>query len=135
MREGIALDLGALIAGARGAQREKDGNGFDTTISNEAQIARLQEAAGDYADARRQCPFKVGDIVTPRPQYGTKGVGAPHIVVDVLQPHDVKPNFAGANSSSLHYGTRSDMRVLCMLDDSTMAAFWGESYQYEKYEG
>lgn len=97
----------------------------------EAQIATLKEACERYA---APCPFKVGDIVTPRKGYSTRGVGVPHVVLEVLaeplQLMKADPRVMSMNC----FGRRIDMRVLCHGEtDGELAAYWVESWEYEPY--
>ncbi len=77
------------------------------------------------------CPFKVGDLVTPREGYGTKGVGRPYVVIEVfsepvraLNPKDL---FSPA------YGVVHDIRILG--EQCHLHAYMAASYEYEKYAG
>lgn len=96
----------------------------------EAQVATLTEAYARYAAA---CPFKAGDLVTPRCGYGTHCVGKPHVVLEVISTpirnfECPDPRDRGCSG----YGSRMDIRVACFTR-GTVAAFWGESWVYEPY--
>lgn len=127
----IPMDLSDILGGAS-EERKRSGNGYDVSLDHEIQIERLREAAEPYTDAKDNGPrFRVGDLVQPMKQFGIKGCGAPHIVVEVLK--GAQPLFSSDNPSSLHNGNRLDMRVLVMLDNDTIVPFWVESWQYEAY--
>lgn len=93
----------------------------------------LREIAAAYA---APCPFKAGDIVTPRRNYNIKGAGEPHVVLEVITRPD--PNFGAAKSpvetSSHAYGARRDVRIACE-NGGHIAAFWMESWTLEPYRG
>lgn len=114
-------DLGAMFGLHMG---EKD----KRKILPEAHLERVKEAAERYA---RPNPYKVGDIVTPRKDSGMKGVGEPHVVVEVLT--EPRRTFEGSGFGGSSFGANMDVRVMCLMDDLTLA-FWGESWMLDKWE-
>lgn len=126
MMERIAIPLGDLLA-----DRLNESGG--SRPLPEAQIATLREAFERY---KGECPFKPGDIVTPRKGYGYRDAGLPHIVLEVL--NEPLRNFEVTESvgtSSSGFGMKLDVRVACFTRDATVAAFWQESWCLEPYEG
>lgn len=96
----------------------------------EAQIEVLREINERY---QAGCPFKTGDLVTPRDGYNLRQAGEPHIVIQVL----VEPaqNFADASESGSHrFARRIDMRV-ASLAQGEYTAHWVESWTFEAYTG
>lgn len=93
----------------------------------EAQIATLIEANAAY---QKRCPFKVGDIVTPRPTsiYDHKGI--PHVVFEIA-PNPIR-DFEPGNCFMHGYGCRLDIRVGLLIGDEVVA-FWQESWQHQLY--
>ena len=93
----------------------------------EAQIATLVEANAAY---QKRCPFKLGDIVTPRPTsiYDNKGV--PHVVLEI-SPVAIR-NFEPDNCFAHSFGSRLDIRVGVLIGDEVVA-FWQESWQHQIY--
>jgi hypothetical protein len=93
----------------------------------EAAIMRLREFA---ARDSRDCPFSVGDIVTPRRDGIFNGSGDPQIVVETRLPAHT---LLGAPGHPL-FGARCDMRVAHIFDDMVVAS-WVDSTHYEPYTG
>ncbi|PZU87891.1 MAG: hypothetical protein DI527_18150 [Chelatococcus sp.] len=115
--------LHQLLAQARDAQRERRAI---PALADEM----LVEAAARYAACRQFVPFRVGQLVTPRPDCAYKGAGDPHIVVEVLPMP--KPAFAVAKPGNHEFGHMVDMRVLCYAEQ-TIASFWVESWAFEPW--
>ena len=92
----------------------------------------LREIAETY---QKPCPFKVGDLVTPRRGYWVKGAGEPHVVVEVFDPP--RRFFSQEDCEAVNtitYGARLDMRVVCMSSHSrSIVAYCGESWGYEPF--
>jgi len=94
-----------------------------------AQIMELREYAAPYG----QCSFKVGDVVTPRPLAPIRGVGQPHLVIEVA----CEPirNTDGDVNSQL-FGARLDMRVVGYHPTTkahAIGAHWVESWMFEPF--
>lgn len=90
----------------------------------------LQEAAQRHA---KGCPFKPGDLVTPRKGYNLKGAGEPHVVMEIMAP---EPQRGEAAEKAYMGGIARiyDMRVLsCVRED--LIAYYAESYCYEAWKG
>lgn len=99
----------------------------------EVQVSTLQEAFKRYEDG---CSFKAGDLVTPRAGYNYKGVGKPHIVLEVAAaPVRVFEISSNVRTGSSNFGERLDVRVACHDDDGDIVAFWQESWRIEPYTG
>jgi hypothetical protein len=98
-----------------------------------ADVAALRAAADRFNGPN---PFKPGDLVTPRADSPLKGVGRPHIVLEI-DPAPVSnrvPAFHGdANQSD--FGARRDIRVasVCDCDHGEIATHWAESWHFEVY--
>jgi hypothetical protein len=99
----------------------------------EAQIATLQEAFTAYS---APCPFKPGDIVTPRATATYRDRGKPHVVLEVLNTPicNFEPSSVEGGVFSGGFGNRLDIRV-AVLKDGIVATFWNESWQHELYTG
>ncbi|WP_024278598.1 hypothetical protein [Xanthobacter sp. 126] len=122
---GLAEALVAVLA--EGGTRP-----FRLTLPEE-QAATLKDVAQRYAAG---CPFKPGDLVTPRAQHNIKGAGLPQVVLEVIDdPLDApvagstKPSDYGNPS----FGARLDLRTAGIAEDGTVCAWWGESWQFEPY--
>ncbi|RWX72560.1 hypothetical protein [Mesorhizobium sp. M2A.F.Ca.ET.039.01.1.1] len=129
--DGFAINLSDLIAGGRPAAKPAAPRPIP-----EAQIATLREAFERYTNP---CPFKPGDIVTPRKGFGYADAGEPHIVLEVAE----KPirNFeAPADVSNIYssaFGSRVDFRVASLTDgrgETAIVAYWQESWRHELYK-
>lgn len=111
---------------ARAAQDNPD----QAAILPEAAIETLKEVAARYV---ADCPFKVGDIVTPRRGFSVRGAGRPNVVLEVIGAPirnfvTFEPDHTGLNS----FGRKIDMRVV--EADGNIRAFWVESWAFEAYE-
>lgn len=98
----------------------------------EAQIAELTALYERYAAG---CPFKPGDLVTPRKSSPLARCGEPHVVLEVIAP--AAPHFAIADptdSDSQCFGARHDMRVGVLSGHGRIVAHWVESFDFEPYE-
>ena len=89
----------------------------------------LKQVAANYA---APCPFKAGDLVTPRRGYNTKGVGLPHVVLEVLASPKVV--WENDNVGSPHHGAVWTIRVACEVGGNIMA-YWMHHYTVEPYTG
>jgi hypothetical protein len=99
----------------------------------EAQIATLQEIADIY---RRGCPFKVGDVITPRNGHNMKGAGRPHVVMEVFdEPVRTLTSADPADTSQCTFGRRMDMRVATFsVEMGVVVAFMTESWEFESFK-
>lgn len=99
----------------------------------EAVVHELRGLCQRYAAG---CPFKPGDLVTPRPGYNKRGAGDPHIVLEVADsPHrNFVPCEDQSDTSSAHFGARLDVRVGASMGGDYVA-FWAESWVLEPYAG
>lgn len=125
------IDLGRLLGGFGGADFEDKPEA--PRPLPEAIIANLREVQARYAEP---CPFKPGDIVTPRAGSSLRNAGEPHIILEVLEtPHitlarDYDPTISGSSS----FGQRLDVRFAALYGEN-YAPFWGESWMFETYTG
>lgn len=127
--QGIAINLGDLMRDAMGKQEKERGQ--KSRPIDEAQVMELEAL---YARYIAPCPFKPGDLVTPRPNSNYTDNGIPHIVLEVAEqpirlfhandPHDI---------SAHSFGPRLDVRVAIIADGERMVAFWQESWQLEAW--
>ena len=76
------------------------------------------------------CPFKPGDLVTPRVGYNIRFAGSPHVVIEVFDQRrePARPHERG------DLAPRHEMRVVCQVDGD-FVPFFAESYAYEPYAG
>lgn len=102
----------------------------------EAQIETLREVCQTYHAGNT---YKVGDLITPRRGYGTKGAGIPHVVIEVFDPpirvHQVQNSL---DSTSNGFGRRMDLRVATMSNGRrsglvAVCCFHVESFEYEPF--
>lgn len=127
--EGIAINISDLVRDAIGKQGK--GRAEKQRPLDEAQVMELKAMYERYA---APCPFKPGDLVTPRSNSNYTDNGVPHIVLevaetpirvfDIEEPHDI---------SSHAFGPRLDVRVGIIADGERMVAFWQESWQLEAW--
>ncbi len=122
--------LGEMLARMAGGSDDDDAK---VPVDPEAQIMELRQMGEIYAASIKECPFKVGDLITPRPNVGIKGPGYPHLVVEVRP--DAMPRFDDDSDGKSGNGRRLDIRLLCYAAGRTdIVPFWGESWTYQKYE-
>lgn len=110
----------------------------------EAQIATLREAFERYT---APCPFKPGDIITPRDGFGYSDAGVPHIVLEVrsddisvadgpIRPFDQTSDVTDIYSNA--FGSKLDIRVAVLNSNGhrvAVCAFWQESWRHQPYTG
>lgn len=77
-----------------------------------------------------RCPFKVGDIVTPKPTSTYADKGVPHVVLEVAA--DPIRDFETGDCLLDNYGCRLDIRVGVLIGDEVVA-YWQESWQHQLY--
>lgn len=109
--------------------QHEHGNGSGKRPLPEAQIATLREAAMRYT---APCPFRVGDLVTPRKGYRYHDAGLPHIVLEVSD--DPIRTWPADEPNSSGFGPRLDVRVANFASDGTVVAFWQESWCLERFD-
>jgi hypothetical protein len=68
------------------AGEEHRGGGEPETLTGTKLEATLLDLHGIKDAMQTPCPYKVGDVVTPKTGANTRGVGLPHVVVEVLDP-------------------------------------------------
>jgi len=99
----------------------------------EVQVLTLQEVFARYEEG---CPFKPGDIVTPRKGYAIHGAGKPHVVLSVGRPPIPQTWPADPMNVGLaNFGARLDFRFAGFGPSGNIAAWFGESWQYEPWTG
>ena len=119
------MDILEMMAKAASRQNEED----KPTPLPEAQVARLREMITAYSATT--CPFKVGDLVTPRRDSPLKGTGVPHAVVAT---RDADYDWDCGESGDITFGMRFDMRVISVQQES-IVPHWVESAGFERYVG
>jgi len=95
----------------------------------EAQIMELKDFYERYVG---ECPFKPGDIVTPRQNVGVNNTGIPYVVLEVIERDD--PVFDIEHIGSAANGARLNVRVACFFSDEEISMFWHEHQLLEPYE-
>lgn len=101
-----------------------------TTILPEAQIMELRAAVARY---EQDCPFKVGDLVTPRANSPYRNKGGIHIVVEAFTDSPVRDRTTSSGDWP-HYG-KLDMRILYIADNGDTVPHMVESWLFEPYTG
>lgn len=123
------LTLAELMRATQGEAEEKEAG----RPLPEAQVATLIEEFERYAAA---CPFKPGDIITPRATSSYRDRGVPHIVLEVAET-PIRVFDAGDDLGDIHstaFGQRLDIRV-GVLSEGYLVTFWQESWRHERYTG
>ena len=107
--------------------RQMDGDCEDDAPAPlpEAVIETLREHPANYT---APCPFKVGDLVTPRKGVNICDAGTPQIVVELMT--DPKPVFLGGDSDD---GEVLTMRVMKFTGHGNYVCYWVEHWQYEPW--
>ena len=91
----------------------------------------LAEFQHRYASFLSGCPFKPGDLVTPRKDGSVKGPGEPCVVLEVISS---TIDFGSGNPGSNAHGQRCDMRVARFGGrQAAIIPVWVESFEYEPY--
>lgn len=91
----------------------------------------LRETAARYTGP---CPFKPGDLVTPRASSPYTGAGSPHIVLEVAETPIRNTQGQKGDLVSHLFGSRLDVRVACE-EQGAIVAFLQESWSLEPYTG
>lgn len=103
---------------------------IDKPQAIEAQVMELQLAYEAYVTL---APFKPGQLVTPKKSSYLKGVGEPHVVLEVLPEPLRYWATDGADVSSMANGARLDIRVVAYADSGHIVPYMGESWNYEPW--
>lgn len=111
-------------------QSSANGKGDESLPDADAQIKDLIAIKERYTEG---CPFKVGDLVTPRKGFNLRGVDQPAIVLQVLEKPLQDLSNSAEQMNSCMYGCKIDMRVLRYSDSKTIVAWWEESWKFRKY--
>jgi len=119
------MTLDELISGAREDAPSKP------RIHPLGQIARMRELAPRFTEP---CPFKVGDLVTPRKDGFVRGSGQPCLVLHI-HAGDKSPDFRIGESGSPDFGVIPDIRVARVTPNGTCVAFWTYSSEMVPYTG
>lgn len=115
--------IGGLIPGGSAPK-------IDKPQAIEAQVMELQQAYEAYV---APCPFRPGQLVTPKRSSYLKGVGEPHVILEVL-PEPVRYwAREGTDVSSMANGSKLDIRVVAYSDSGHMVPYMGESWNYEPW--
>lgn len=126
-----AFDLSEILQ--RAAQSSRDDSDDRASSPPDVLCITLSEIAQRYA---APCPFKPGDLVTPRKGYNKKGAGQPHIVLEVFEEpvrtFDTTEDMA--DTGSPFFGAKLDMRIACEVSGVIMA-YCTESWNMEPYTG
>lgn len=96
---------------------------YDVTIMVEAQLAELAAYCERYNSPN---PFKVGDVVTPLPNFNIRGCGQPHVVMESLaEPFRYKGEFGHIeNPGHPMFHSLYDTRVASYTDNNTIMTWW-----------
>lgn len=119
---GAPPGLAELLNGARRKQPPKP------FPMHSVAITTLREWQAGYDQA-----WKVGDIVTPRKGSKMKGVGQPHIVVEVKARAMGLPT-ADGEPSSPNFGALLDTRIMGFTPHGNVMCWWMESWELERYD-
>lgn len=98
-------------------------------LSFDVVVERLKELVVAYSP---ECPFKVGQLVTPRADGALKGAGEPHIVVEIADDFE---RFSNKESPSyMSHGYRPTVRTISYsINDLTYTAFWNEHGEFREW--
>jgi hypothetical protein len=117
------------------ALRENNEND-DEGLSSLGKGAKAELLMADYEHYVSPCPFKPGDIITPKKHHNLRGAGDPNVVMEVFE----RPKCADAVLGMVIKGephTRAwspNMRIINVAGGQVMS-FYEESYNYEPYTG
>ena len=114
----------------------------------EAQIATMRELAAEYwatllpshmqmmtDKLPKECPqfpFRLGDVVTPRPGIILRCEGKPHLVVEIRPIAPPEPHFEGWRTAA--FGARLNLRVMTWKAGA-YCMFWNEAWMHVPYVG
>ena len=107
--------------------RSGSGGSFDAYGSAERMIEDVK-AAGERFLNRPECPFEIGDIITPKKNSNKKGRGLPHFLAEKF-PVERSRDEAGEPEEN------TDIVVVCMLEGGKMSrAFRNDSTYFELFD-
>lgn len=121
-----AIELGELLAKAASESQQRESQ--RPFPLEEAQIMELRRLNKEF---QKGCPYKVGDLVTPRKCAGLRNAGKPHIVVEVFD----EPVRMTAECGSPHHLSKMEMRTMAFSDADNICVWAGEAWLYEPYVG
>ena len=115
---------------ARQSMQERE----EETLSETQLEARIQDLKDISSRYQKGCPFKVGDLITPRKGYNKVGHGKPEVVLEVRSEPIFNTQITDdmRDVGTTFFGSRLDMRVAA-VQEGTFCAFWVESWQYESF--
>ncbi len=119
------MSLSALLEAMRDEESPRP------KIHPEGQIARMRELAPRFT---APCPFKVGDLVTPRKDGIVKGCGDPCLIVQINNA-GTEPDFRFGTVASPTYGAIPDIRILHVKEGGNCVSAWMYSTEYDLYTG
>lgn len=126
MPETINIDLSELMRGRPSMSDLRKIVGPEPIL--EARMMELRESAERYA---QKCPFKVGDVVTPRLNASLRHTGKPHVVIEVF---DEPYRSWEGETSTPNFGALYDLRVMALNDLNQIVVWSGESWHYEAWK-
>lgn len=122
------IELSEILSAA---SRQRDTRPEPRKSPPDVLCTTLRETAARYIGP---CPFKPGDLVTPRVSSPYTGAGSPHIVLEVAET-PIRNIDGGKSGVVSHlFGSRLDVRVACE-EQGVIVAFWQESWHLETYTG
>jgi hypothetical protein len=117
------LELGELMHLVNKAEDVEDAETSMTETQKEALVMTMKEV---YARYHTLCPFKPGDLITPRAGFNYRGAGEPQIVLEVLETPLIEWD---SQRGTTH--RRCDMKIamLCGCIGTVLV----ESFAFEAY--
>jgi hypothetical protein len=124
--------LEAMMEGSYDEDSAEAQDGFGS-LSLGAKAELLKQEFENYAAG---CPFKPGDLITPRKHHNLKGAGQPHVVLAVVERKPLQDILSDqiAQNPNMTMARAPDMRVL-NIAGGQVVSFWEESFNYEPYTG
>lgn len=117
-------DLRSLLSSGSSDQEDKK----PSRPLPEAQVMELTDYLSRY---KKPCPFKVGDLVTPRANSFMRNAGDPHIVIEVLSmPRRI---WDDKEPSSMINGMILDMRIAMINDGGSLVSFTVSSVDFQSW--
>lgn len=123
------IELSQILAAAsKGEGRPKPPESPPEVLS-----ITLRETAASYV---APCPFKPGELVTPRANSDLIGAGRPQIVLEVLETpiRNLQPLGEQGGIASHLFGSRLNIRI-ARESHGEIIANWTESWKLEPYTG
>lgn len=119
--------LGEMLGGGSG-QAPNRPKSFDAHHDLETTLGMLAAKAKELA---AECPFKVGDLVTPKDDGSVKGAGVPYLVTEVLPLKDAPRDLTDAGAP--RFNAPLAMCVVTVVQPNEVLQYWNSHLDFRAF--